>query len=284
MITVNLQVRPAVVADKQKIADLIFLETRVHRHLDWRTPLEWLGHSPYFVLEENGKLSAALACPVDPDPIAWIRLFVQTSHHSELSAWSPLWQAVLRQWAGQGQKVVAAIATQRWFEHVLLASGFTLAQRIVLLEWNEQVFTPPPLPSGITIRPMSFHELPAVVDVDASAFEPLWRNSVDALTKAFSQAAYASVAEDARGMVGYQLSTGNPPGAHLARLAVRPDAQGRGIGAALVGDLIQRIRRSGGTRITVNTQNTNSASLALYQRLGFVRTGEQYPVYTFQVK
>ncbi len=284
MISVNLQVRPAVVADEQKIAALIFLETHVHRHLDWRTPLEWLGHSPYFLLEENGKLSAALACPPDPDSIAWIRLFVQASHHSELSAWAPLWKATLRQLAGRGKTTVAAIATQRWFELLLLAGGFILTQRIVLLEWNEKAFTPSKLPSGISIRRMTLHDLPVVVDVDAAAFEPLWRNSLDALTKAYSQAVYATVAEDANGIIGYQLSTGNPPGAHLARLAVRPDAQGRGIGAALVSDLILRIRQSGGTRITVNTQSDNSTSLALYQRLGFQRTGEQYPVYTFQVE
>ena len=85
-------------------------------------------------------------------------------------------------------------------------------------------------------------------------------------------------------MIGYQLSTGTPIGAHLARLAVRPELQGRGLGAALVSDLIERIQNNGGTRVTVNTQADNMSSLALYHKLGFRRTGEQYPVYTFQVE
>jgi RimJ/RimL family protein N-acetyltransferase len=36
-------------------------------------------------------------------------------------------------------------------------------------------------------------------------------------------------------------------------------------------------------RLSVNTQSDNQASLSLYQRMGFVRTGEQYPVYTFDI-
>ncbi len=84
---VGLQVRPAAPADQQKIADLIFLESHVHRHLDWRAPLEWLGRAPYWVLEENGRLGAALACPPDPEAIAWIRLFAFVSRLSGPAAW-----------------------------------------------------------------------------------------------------------------------------------------------------------------------------------------------------
>jgi ribosomal protein S18 acetylase RimI-like enzyme len=51
----------------------------------------------------------------------------------------------------------------------------------------------------------------------------------------------------------------------------------------LVGDLIVRILNNGDSRITVNTQANNAASLALYHKLGFRRTGEQFPVYTHQV-
>ena len=84
-------------------------------------------------------------------------------------------------------------------------------------------------------------------------------------------------------VLGYQLSTRNPLGAHLARLAVRPELQGRGMGRLLVADLIQQAERHGMYHLTVNTQSDNSASLALYKRIGFRETGERYPVYQFQV-
>ncbi len=131
---------------------------------------------------------------------------------------------------------------------------------------------------------MNFDDLPCVVEVDAAAFEPLWQNSLAALGKAFSQATYASVAEKEAGIVGYQLSTGNSFGVHLARLAVRPEVQGRGVASALISDLMAHVCLDGTlSRITVNTQSDNSTSLALYEKIGFWRTGEQYPVYTYRV-
>ncbi len=278
------RVRPAVSADYQQISDLIFFEGHVHRHLDWRTPLEWLGFSPYWVLEENERIVAALACPPDPEAIAWLRLFVHASHLSGPEAWLPLWTAARNELAQRDHVIVAAIAMERWMDSLLIESGFTVAHHIVLLEWNDQPVTPSSTPDGFSIRSMKHNDLPDVVEVDTAAFDTLWQNSLPALSKAFSQAVYASVAEDASGMVGYQLSTWSPLGAHLARLAVRPEVQGNGLGAALVTDLIVRMQNGGATHITVNTQGNNNVSLALYQKLGFRRTGEQYPVYSLQVE
>ncbi len=82
-------------------------------------------------------------------------------------------------------------------------------------------------------------DMPAVIKIDLAAFGWFWHNTVDSLQRARLQSVSATVAEDDSGVVGYQISTGNAFGAHLARLAVQPEAQGRGVGTALVGDLIQ---------------------------------------------
>ena len=237
------------------------------------------------ILEKDGRIAATLACPPDPPSIFWIRLFAFHSSLSGPSAWSPLWDATHCELVSLGGATVAAIVTQHWFESILIENGFTLSQYIVLLEWIRQPFKPYPAPAGITLRPMILDDLPRVAEVDAAAFEPLWQNSLPALSKAFSQAIYASVAENESGVVGYQLSTGNPFGAHLARLAVRPEAQGCGIASALISDLMDHVCRDENlSRITVNTQSNNTASLALYEKIGFRRTGEQYPIYVFRVE
>ncbi|MGE5073160.1 MAG: hypothetical protein ACM3MF_07005, partial [Anaerolineae bacterium] len=197
------QIRPAATSDQQRIADLIFFESHVHRHLDWRTPLDWLGASPYWVLEEGRRIAAALACPTDPDSIAWIRIFAYASHLSGRSAWPALWDRAREQLAQQGGGTVAAIATQGWFDQILQDAHFDLNGHIVLLEWND---APEPLRAGSSkarVRPMTANDLPRVAEVDAAAFEPLWRNSLMALTKAFEQATYATVAETDSGLVGY---------------------------------------------------------------------------------
>jgi ribosomal protein S18 acetylase RimI-like enzyme len=68
-------------------------------------------------------------------------------------------------------------------------------------------------------------------------------------------------------------------GGHLARLAVLPDFQCRGIGYCLLYDLLSQFYRRGARSVTVNTQNDNLASIAVYEKIGFRATGETYPIY-----
>jgi ribosomal-protein-alanine N-acetyltransferase len=178
---------------------------------------------------------------------------------------------------------VAAIVLQDWYRSLLIASGFFNRQSIVMLERDAQVSLDISLPAGFLIRGMLQFDLPAVADVDAVAFEPLWQNSLPSLERAYPQAVLATVAEADGQILGYQLSTRNPLGAHLARLAVRPEMQGRGLGRALIADLIQQAERHGMYHLTVNTQSDNLSSLALYKKIGFSETGERYPVYQLQV-
>ncbi len=283
MISVSLQIRPAEPADHQQIANLMYFEVHVHRHMDWRTPLDWLGSRHYWVLQDHGHIIAALACPQDPLGIAWVRLFTYAPPLSGPEAWSSLWEATRGEITRTGGALVAAIAVKPWLQDLLEDSGFTNYQNIVLLDWVPHLFKQPTLSPDINIRPMLTSDLPAVVETDADAFEPLWRNSIYALRKAYSLAVSATIVENAGKVIGYQISTGNMLGAHLARLAVRKEAQGRGVGSALVGDLILRLNTRNLARLTVNTQSNNAASLSLYQKLGFSQTGEQYPVFIHQV-
>jgi ribosomal-protein-alanine N-acetyltransferase len=226
---------------------------------------------------------AALACPQDPPGVAWLRLFTHTTQLSGGEAWSPLWTAARAELETQGGVLVAVIALHRWLQDILLENKFEYKQNIMLLEWNENFIELPPLSSEVTIRNLTVHDLPRVVEIDASAFAPLWHNSHAALRKALSQAIFATLAEKDGETLGYQLSTSNPYGAHLARLAVRKEAQGQGIGSLLLYDLISRLRKRGLSRLTVNTQGDNAVSLALYQKVGFMLTGERFPVYVYQV-
>jgi len=283
---INTLVRPANPKDHQQLSNLIFFESRLHRHLDWRSPLEWLGAPFYWALEENGQITAALACPTERDRIAWIRLFVYTGRWSAESAWNLIWATAREEIAQAGGAQVAAIAIQPWFQDVLAVSGFENQQQIVMLEWRYQPSFAGTTPRGsneIRLRRMTAADLPNVEKTDAASFDPLWQNPLETIHKAFDQALYATVAENEEGIIGYQLSTGSGQRAHLARLAVHPAVQGKGAGMALLNDLFRYIRYAGISRLSVNTQSDNQASLSLYQRMGFLRTGEEYPVYTYEV-
>jgi ribosomal-protein-alanine N-acetyltransferase len=281
-----MQVRLADLNDHQRLSNLVFFETRSHRHLDWRAPLEWLG-DPYFWAVENGNsLTAALACPEETNGIAWVRLFVYSSGYwSPENAWTVLWDQAKKDIANSGRTTVAAIVQHPWFKDILESVGFENRQNIVMLEWNG--FASQPWASreaeGIRIRQMTAKDLPEVVRVDNASFDPLWHNSYETLQRALSQSLLATVAEDEQGVIAYQVTTGSSSHAHLARLAVHPSAQGRGTGSAIVGDLFTRLAQSGYRKLSVNTQSDNQTSLSLYKKMGFLRTGAVYPVYTFEV-
>jgi [ribosomal protein S18]-alanine N-acetyltransferase len=279
---INSLVRTADLNDHQQLSNLIFFETRLHRHLDWRSPLEWLGAPFYWALEEGRHITAALACPTEVEGIAWVRLFVYTGRWSPEDAWILLWNSAKEEIARAGGARVAAIAMQPWFQKVLAENGFINHQQIVMLEWQQQPWASRDA-DGIRIRRMSESDLPGVTLTDHASFDPLWHNSSDTLRRAFAQALYATVAESADGIVGYQLTTGHGQRAHLARLAVHPSLQGRGVGRALLSNLFQHLSRMGTVRLSVNTQSDNTVSLSLYTKMGFLRTGEEYPVYTYRV-
>jgi len=275
-------VRPANLDDHQKLSNLIFFESRLHRHLDWRSPLEWLGDPFYWALDDGRQITAALACPMEATGIAWVRLFVHAGNWSAENAWNLLWQTARAEIAQAGGARVAAIAMQPWLQQILTASDFKNIQQIVMLEWSYQPWAGSEA-QGVRIRRMIEADLPDVERTDAASFDPLWQNSLVTLHKAFEQSLFATVAENADGIIGYQMSTGSGQRAHLARLAVRSARQGRGVGRALLGDLFARLVNNSVFKLSVNTQSDNAVSLNLYQKMGFIRTGEQYPVYIFDV-
>ena len=282
MINVSLQVRHAVAEDYHQIASLILNETNTHRHLDWRSPLDWIGSPNYWVLAENERVIAVLACPEDPPHVAWIRVFGYSPHLSGPDAWSTIWEAARNEIAqANAQTQVAVIVVKQWFQNLLLSTGFSLKQNIVLLQLTNENIKSFSAPQGVRIRPMEEADMPAVIKIDLAAFGWFWHNTIDSLQRARLQSVSATVAEDDSGVIGYQISTGNAFGAHLARLGVQPEAQGGGVGTALVSNLIHNNGVNKFNRLSVNTQADNTASLSLYKKLGFTLTGEHFPVFVY---
>jgi ribosomal protein S18 acetylase RimI-like enzyme len=89
--------------------------------------------------------------------------------------------------------------------------------------------------------------------------------------------------EDEGEVVGYQITTSSPFGAHLARLAVLPSHQRKGLGTALVNDAVQSVQEFGLGLLSVNTQENNFSSRRLYEKMGFRKTGKEFPVFEIQL-
>lgn len=274
-------VRPVEEGDRNQLSHIIHFEARVHRHLDWRPPLEWIGFHPFLVALRDNQIIAALACPPDPPGVAWVRMFVSVGNNTYEEMWDLLWPNAQVQLLEKNTSSIAAIPLQKWFRELIQDKGFQHIHNVIVFTWDD-THKELPQPEPIIIREMQKEELAIIQEIDEEAFGPIWRNSLDSLKLAFNQAKLATVAEDQSGLVGYQISTPTPYGAHLARLAVRPRAQGKGIGYALTRHLQDRLKGSNPLHLSVNTQDHNHISIALYKKAGFHQVDEAYPVYQYK--
>ncbi len=255
----------------------------LHRHLDWRDTLEWLGRQPFLLMEERNQILATLACPPEPKEVAWVRLFGASMRTSPDRAWKLLFERALENLrALTPSPLIVSISLRDWYADLLQRNGFTVHQDIVVFLYDQRPPVEPTLQDGIRIRELQPDDLPAVAKIDALAFEPIWRLSLEDLRFARNRSSYCTVAERDGEILGYTMSSNNNMYAHLARLAIHPSLQRQHLGYALVQDLLSYfINRMDYAGVTLNTQHDNSASLALYHKIGFRETGERFPVYIY---
>lgn len=278
----RLTYRAATPADRTALHTLTRQEQRVHVHLDWRPVDDWLGESPFGLVERGQHLLGALACPPGPPDTAWIRLLAFENKADPPALWKLLWPPALEQLHARRVEVVAALSIEDWIDPLLLSAKFERTHAVVVLARRGELPLEKRQPT-VAIRPAQLSDHPAIIAADTSAFESPWQLTAEMLELAMGLADYLTVAEVNGQIVGYQLTTASAGGGHLGRLAVVPGSQGRGIGTALVTDLLAHYQTLGAHYVTVNTQDTNKASLSLYQRLGFELTGEAFPVYQYQL-
>jgi ribosomal protein S18 acetylase RimI-like enzyme len=94
-----------------------------------------------------------------------------------------------------------------------------------------------------------------------------------ALADQVGMAGAANVAlDDGLGLAAFGQALPKPLGrTHLARVIVRPDVRGQGLGRALIEALFSRAAEAGAMVATLNVYRDNLAAVALYASLGFVR-------------
>lgn len=154
--------------------------------------------------------------------------------------------------------------------------GFEPSEELHLLSHDlTEVVTPTPTP-GTVLRRALRRDRPAVLALDALAFDTFWQLDEAGLDEAISATPHtrfrlAVAAEDPDDIAGYAVTGRAGRRGYLQRLAVRPDRQGSGLGTLLVADALRWLRRWRGERAMVNTQLTNERALGLYEHLGFRR-------------
>jgi ribosomal-protein-alanine N-acetyltransferase len=264
-----------------------------HHHSDWRLPGEWLGWPGFVVYDmsdpaevesrpnkrRTSDLNACLVVAADPLPAAWVRLAAVRSRFA-FDQVQTMFDRIVAE-LDPAVDEIAWFLTDYWPHHWIEGLGFAPVSEVVTYRKDDVEAPAVGSLAGLLVRPLLIEDIPALVAIEAAAFEPRWRHGADDLYQAWRQALSFEVALLDGAPVAFQFSTVNGRVAHLSRMTVHPDRQGLGIGAVLLASALKSYRRQNVHAVTLNTQVDNGASRRLYERFGFLPTGDSYPVLAY---
>jgi [ribosomal protein S18]-alanine N-acetyltransferase len=123
---------------------------------------------------------------------------------------------------------------------------------------------------SITLRAFEPHDFNAVHRLDQGCFPPGIAYSKTMLRYFLKlPSADATVAEDARHIVGFILTEENPPLAHIITLDVAESHRRRGVGSALLAETERNLAARGVRTVLLETAIDNGAAVAFWQRHGY---------------
>ncbi|SIO84779.1 Ribosomal-protein-S18p-alanine acetyltransferase [Nocardiopsis sp. JB363] len=128
--------------------------------------------------------------------------------------------------------------------------------------------------AGPTLRPMTAEDVPAVMDLERRLF-PLdaWSEGMLRDELAETTTRHYVVAEADDGLVGYAGLRFVPPEGDVQTMAVAEEAWGRGIGRALLTELLDHAAARGVAHTFLEVRSDNPRAQDLYRRFGFVELG-----------
>ena len=266
------------------INDFLKKQNRTHAHLDWRSPVEWLRKSPSRIIHEDGNVIGVLSMPSDSPHLHWIRFFSILKDVNYQSIWNQLFNSILETYPFTSTDLLSALCYQNWMETLLKTTGWEIAQKVIVLLWQGSLPPKEIKQKNLNIRRMKMNDLSTIIHIDELSFASCWNFSTTALTLAFEQSAYSTVAELEGKMIGFQISNADLYRAHLTRLAVLPEYRNQGIGVNLVSNMLRHFNVPWIRQITVNTQHDNQSSIHLYQKVGFNYLGESFPILQYPIR
>ena len=165
--------------------------------------------------------------------------------------------------------------------------GFSVLQELALLEYTapREGAGPRSAAAGApTTRRLLVTEHRRASAIDTAAFGTDWALDEVAIHDVCSATPRHRGRAAGEPLAAYAISGRDGKQGFLQRLAVRPDAQRRGLGAALVRDSLRWCARWRVERVLVNTPTDNEGALALYEGTGFTRLPERLRVYERELR
>ncbi|MGA4990311.1 ribosomal protein S18-alanine N-acetyltransferase [Nonomuraea bangladeshensis] len=133
----------------------------------------------------------------------------------------------------------------------------------------------------VTLRPMTRADLPAVMAIERATFpldawsEGMMRGELDDMPRT----RHYVVALDEDEIVGYAGLAAASDQADVQTIAVLDKHQGRGIGSALLTELLAEARRRGAREMFLEVRADNPRAQAVYRRFEFEEIGTRRRYY-----
>jgi ribosomal-protein-alanine N-acetyltransferase len=133
-------------------------------------------------------------------------------------------------------------------------------------------------PVTLTVTPMRRRHLPRVLEIEAAVYPTPWSARLfdDELGRRGRAYVVARVGDEVVGYAGVLMIADD---GHVATVAVDPAWQGRGVGGALLAELVRGALELGANQLTLEVRASNAAAQALYRRFGFVPAGARKAYY-----
>jgi ribosomal-protein-alanine N-acetyltransferase len=121
------------------------------------------------------------------------------------------------------------------------------------------------------LAPMREEDLDAVMEIETAIYTHPWTrgNFADSLRAAYECRTWRADGE----LVGYFVLAVASGEAHLLNLSLAPGRQRRGLGGALLGEVVALARSLGARHLFLEVRPSNQAAQGLYRRFGFRRVG-----------
>jgi ribosomal-protein-alanine N-acetyltransferase len=136
--------------------------------------------------------------------------------------------------------------------------------------------------AAVTVRDFKAEDMDAVMAVMEAAFDSTygeaWTRSQCAGILPMAGVALRIADHGDRRVAGFALLRAIADEAELLLIAVAPDAQHRGVGAALIEDFVGFSTARGARRLHLEVRDGNNA-IALYERAGFSLAGRRREYY-----
>lgn len=124
----------------------------------------------------------------------------------------------------------------------------------------------------MTIEPMTVDDISQVAEIERQIFSIPWSEKAFKDSMESGNTIYIVAKEDnnVAGYAGMYLSfeEGN-----ITNVAVNPSGRRKGIGEKIVRDILNRAYEKGVRDVFLEVRETNSAAIALYEKIGFKEEG-----------